>query len=89
MTDEELAEKLDRRAEAFAVCARPGGNGWQMDADLLTLASARILHLSAVERAAREYDAAERDHLVLDCEASLTRVYKTHAALRSALEGGK
>jgi hypothetical protein len=83
MTDEELAKRLETAASI----------GWNEPepyrTELTTLASARILHLSAVERAAREYDAAERDHLVLDCEASLTRVYKTHAALRSALEGGK
>jgi hypothetical protein len=83
MTDEELAKRLGTAASI----------GWNEPepyrTELTTLAASRLRHLTAVERAAREYDTAFTDNIDLDCDASLLRVHKARAKLRSALEGGK
>jgi hypothetical protein len=87
MTDEELAKRLGTAASI----------GWNEPepyrTELTTLASARLRHLSAVERAAREM-LTTRDamHPRLSARAWNDAVGSHDvavAALRSALEGGK
>jgi hypothetical protein len=77
MTDEELAKRLESAS----------GCGAAMH-EIMDLAASRIRQLAAVERAAREYDAAYTDNIDLDCDASMLRVHKARSNLRTALEGG-
>lgn len=75
MTAAELADALDRRADTFDACARPG-NGWGEDRDLLRSASRALRRLGSAS-----------EGLVADCESVLSARTTMGVRLQHELDG--